>query len=853
MLKKRHLSVFLTLLSFFIFKHNLIAQNCGIVSGFSYTVSTNSNGTYKFTFDLTTNSTSGGTKSVNITIKSEDTTFISNQCLTASSAGDTHTLIVDTILNYTSCPQLEWTGSTNNSCGGTTCSTGTISYAQTIYVNVDATGTNTGSSWTNAYTDLQDALDASMSSIGIDTILIAEGTYYPTHSPDDNTTNARDRAFHLADSNVLISGGYDASSAMQIGCATILSGDLITAGAASDSAHHVFITTSLDSTSLIENILITAGKADSSGNITYHSKVFNRASGGGMNNSYSSPSLTNCLFVCNSASSFGGGMYNSSSSSPTIVNCAFKNNLANSGGGMYNYTSSPTLTNTYFFKNLTDNNGNSIYNDSSSLNSNSTHNASDADLGIFPNTKVDLSDASYKDLFVDSTNFEGTDGVWGTKDDGLQLLEGTVLIGAGTSTGAPTLDIIGEDRPSTPSIGPYEGSYCNSSNALPTGTNTTYTSTYKSINLNGWTNYCDDNDKLLLSLKIGSSGAVINADEVELKLGSSTTFSSTSSGGLITNTAGYAMIDRRWNVAATTQPNNGNVGVRYYFTDSEYDDVVTALGNLASKSTIDTVTQLNMFKAQSNVSGGGAPTAFADPHTVNGIVLANGTTPSTTVWKAGTHGSADHIAEFEVSSFSGGGGGGGGGGGTGAAPLPVELIHFTATPLPNHNAKLVWATASEINNSHFVIERSYDGKAFEAIGIVEGNGNSNEVLVYNYLDHTIEANQNTVYYRLHQFDFDGEAEYTGVRRVDFSLDLNLDLINVYPNPFRNEVFIATNNLETDSYILTVTSMNGTEVMKLEVNDNLDLQKLDMSDLRTGVYILNITTAASSQNYRIIKN
>ncbi|MDA8886677.1 multicopper oxidase domain-containing protein [Bacteroidia bacterium] len=76
-------------------------------------------------------------------------------------------------------------------------------------------------------------------------------------------------------------------------------------------------------------------------------------------------------------------------------------------------------------------------------------------------------------------------------------------------------------------------------------------------------------------------------------------------------------------------------------------------------------------------------------------------------------------------------------------------------------------------------------------------------------------------------------------------------LNIYPNPFKNEVYISTNNLH--SYILTVSSMNGAEIMQLEVSDHLELQKLDMADLSAGIYILNINTEASSQNFRIIKN
>ena len=93
-----------------------------------------------------------------------------------------------------------------------------------------------------------------------------------------------------------------------------------------------------------------------------------------------------------------------------------------------------------------------------------------------------------------------------------------------------------------------------------------------------------------------------------------------------------------------------------------------------------------MFKAQTNVTGGGTATAFAHPHTVNGIVLINGGTASTTVWEDGTHVTSDHFAEFEVSSFSGGGGGGVANG----APLPVELVYFEAKAIDNHQALLNW-------------------------------------------------------------------------------------------------------------------------------------------------------------------
>ena len=74
------------------------------------------------------------------------------------------------------------------------------------------------------------------------------------------------------------------------------------------------------------------------------------STGGGMSNHGSSPTLTNCTFSGNSAS-YGGGMYNRNGSNATVINCTFSGNSASSGGGMHNIESSPTLTNCTFTDN----------------------------------------------------------------------------------------------------------------------------------------------------------------------------------------------------------------------------------------------------------------------------------------------------------------------------------------------------------------------------------------------------------------------------------------------------------------------------------------------------------------------
>ena len=150
------------------------------------------------------------------------------------------------------------------------------------------------------------------------------------------------------------------------------------------------------------------------------------------------------------------------------------------------------------------------------------------------------------------------------------------------------------------------------------------------------------------------------------------------------------------------------------------------------------------------------------PSGATGPVLTHGTNPSTENWVYSAHSNGtDHLATYKVSSFSGGGGGGGASG----IALPLEFVSFDARAAAMHTANLQWATASEINNSHFEIERSYNGRTFEMIGQVAGKGKSHQQMEYNYIDNGIHPSNNIAYYRLKQVDFNGTSEYSTIQFV----------------------------------------------------------------------------------------
>jgi len=57
-----------------------------------------------------------------------------------------------------------------------------------------------------------------------------------------------------------------------------------------------------------------------------------------------------------------------------------------------------------------------------------------------------------------------------------------------------------------------------------------------------------------------------------------------------------------------------------------------------------------------------------------------------------------------------------------AAPLPISLAYFRGQTLGDI-VDLTWETKSEKNNSHFIIESTFDGDNWFEVGTVIGKGN----------------------------------------------------------------------------------------------------------------------------------
>lgn len=204
--------------------------------------------------------------------------------------------------------------------------------ADIIYVKQGGTGS--GTSWADAYGDLQDGLDDAEPN---DVVWVAKGTYKP--SVEIGGTGDRYKTFQMKN-GVKIYGGFpDTGYPVMadhdpVQFRTVLSGDVGTTHGhdPNDYCYHVFYHpngTNLDSTAILDGFTVTSGNANSVGGGDHWY-------GGGMFNYSSSPTVINCTFTGNSAD-YGGGMYNWDSD-PNLTDCEFVGNWAKwGGGGMCNY------------------------------------------------------------------------------------------------------------------------------------------------------------------------------------------------------------------------------------------------------------------------------------------------------------------------------------------------------------------------------------------------------------------------------------------------------------------------------------------------------------------------------------
>ena len=169
-----------------------------------------------------------------------------------------------------------------------------------------------------------------------------------------------------------------------------------------------------------------------------------------------------------------------------------------------------------------------------------------------------------------------------------------------------------------------------------------------------------------------------------------------------------------------------------------------------------------------------------------------------------------------------------------ASSLPVTLIKFTGKAEASGSVSLKWTTTSEVNNSHFDVERSYDARNFETIGRIDGKGTFEGVSSYDFLDdHPFDG---TNYYRLRQVDFAGNSDSKESMSQIVSVKVETSkLVVIQPNPVISEMEIR---LDGGQSLQSWQLFNQKGQL---VKSGLE-KKVDVNSLSSGMYVISITTS-----------
>jgi hypothetical protein len=177
------------------------------------------------------------------------------------------------------------------------------------------------------------------------------------------------------------------------------------------------------------------------------------------------------------------------------------------------------------------------------------------------------------------------------------------------------------------------------------------------------------------------------------------------------------------------------------------------------------------------------------------------------------------------------------------APLPVELLTFRAHA-EEKQVLLDWRTASESNNLGWDIERSADGRQWQALGFRAGHGTTSEPQAYSFTDEQPLPDRN--YYRLRQSDHDGKYEYSEVVQVVMS-GIGEQTGAFYPNPARSGLVNLDYYAEKEGD-LSVSVFDALGRLMILQNQPLQAERnvlqFDFSQLTPGTYSVLLDNGAN---------
>lgn len=294
------------------------------------------------------------------------------------------------------------------------------------------------------------------------------------------------------------------------------------------------------------------------------------------------------------------------------------------------------------------------------------------------------------------------------------------------------------------------------------------------------------------------------------------------SGPIRTSLIGQYYLDRNWRIDPQLPITGANVDIDLYFHQSEF----TLLQ--ASDPSVSVVADVGISQYDGpNENCQVADNLAAGTWYVH-YLAPNGTMPEIGLTPYRLSASLASFSEFYITTM--------------ANPLPVELISFTGRRVDRERVLLDWSTATETNNEGFEIWRRVEGEnEFAQVGWVDGAGNSQTTVNYQFDDHN--ASSSTSYYFLRQVDHNGESESSQMLAIA-GMKERIELL-LWPNPA--STYLQVSGLSFENAEFTITDAKGRNLASGTLSTGL----LDVQELPSGLYHLMITTNGETVSRRFV--
>jgi hypothetical protein len=280
-------------------------------------------------------------------------------------------------------------------------------------------------------------------------------------------------------------------------------------------------------------------------------------------------------------------------------------------------------------------------------------------------------------------------------------------------------------------------------------------------------------------------------------------------------TNGHPYLDRNYTISVTNHPPGASIHVRLIFTKAEFDSLKAHDASIHDPGDLAVIKQPSSGVAPATYTAtandqGLQPTAWGTiENMVGNVTEISGYYIEVVI---------SDFSNFFIMSTR--------------LALPVTLQSFTVKAI-NNAALLQWETASELNNDHFDIERSADGRLFTKIGRIQGQGTTGISQHYRFTDAAPLTGNN--YYRLAQVDLDDKITYSKTRLLSFSGQGGM--LKIFPNPVRSTLHIQLPQAASGQHALQLFDLTGLKVLVQSIPAGTLQTDADISTLAPGTYIL----------------